>query len=215
MRQRMNPDCENIKLVCGNLSRRYGKKLLFSDVSFTLSRGESLCVWGRNGSGKSTLLKILAGLVRPNRGEARYVLGEKKMEPHRAINEFGVVSPDIIPYDELSPLENLAFTVRMRGGNYDEAAARGTLESLGLSHSHDAPAGTMSSGMKQRLRLALATIHDPPVLLLDEPTSYLDTEGTQRVEEYVRAQAPGRIVVIATNNPAEKEWCAQTIELGN
>jgi ABC-type multidrug transport system ATPase subunit len=68
--------------------------------------------------------------------------------------------------------------------------------------------------MKQRLRLAAAVLHDPPALLLDEPTSYLDTDGTARVEKFIREKMAGRIVVIATNNPEERHWCNRVVELG-
>lgn len=196
------------------LTKRYGKKVLFRDLNLDISFGESLCVWGPNGSGKSTLLKILAGLLQPNSGSVIYDHQGEKLSPHKAKNLFGVVSPDVIPYDELTPVENLAFLQRMRGACFDRRAALDLLDTFGIRDAADAPAGAMSSGMKQRLRLAAAVLHDPVALLLDEPTSYLDTDGTRRVEKFIREKMPGRVVVIATNNPEERNWCGRIVELG-
>jgi len=196
------------------LSKRYGKKMLFRDLDIDVSSGESLCVWGPNGSGKSTLLRILAGLLQPNSGGVIYEHEGKKLAPHNAKNLFGVAAPDVIPYDELTPVENLAFLQRMRGADFDRNKALGLLETFNIREAADAPVGTMSSGMKQRLRLAASVIHDPAALLLDEPTSYLDTDGTARVEKFIRENMAGRIVVIATNNPEERHWCNRVVELG-
>jgi heme exporter protein A len=203
-----------LKIYGQKLSKRYGKKMLFRDLDIDISSGESLCVWGPNGSGKSTLLRILAGLLQPNSGSVTYDHEGKKLSPHNAKNLFGVAAPDVIPYDELTPIENLAFLQRMRGAGFDKRAALDLLDTFGILGAADAPVGTMSSGMKQRLRLAAAVLHDPAALLLDEPTSFLDTAGTRRVEKFIREKMTGRIVVIATNNPEERHWCGRIVELG-
>jgi len=203
-----------IRLEAEKITKKYGKKVLFRDLDFAVSTGESVCIWGHNGSGKSTMLKVLAGLIRPSAGTVSFIEDSKKQKPHTAINLFGIVSPDVIPYDELTPMENIAFVAKMRQIEFDAKTARARLEALGLTHSFDNPAGTMSSGMKQRLKIVLGTLHDPKVLFLDEPSSYLDMDGAGRIEDYVRNIMPGIALVVATNNPAERQWCGRTIELG-
>lgn len=188
--------------------------MLFSDLSLEIAAGESLCVWGPNGSGKSTLVKIISGLLSPTKGKITFLDGNRKLTPHQAKHLFGIASPDVISYDELTSLENLAFVQRMRGLPYNEAAAKSLLDGLGLTHYENKPVGAYSSGMKQRLRIATAVIHDPPALLLDEPGAYLDVDGVGRIEQLLKEKMPGRIVVVATNSPAEREWCAKVAELG-
>ena len=197
-----------------NLSKRYGKRMLFRNLSISVDPGDILCIWGPNGSGKSTLLKVLAGLVRPTSGTVAYAEGGKPLPPHMAKHMFGMASPDVILYDELTPVENLAFLLRMRGLPFEREATVARLEAVGLAGYADAMVGTFSSGMKQRLRLASAVLHDPKVLLLDEPGSYLDGDGMARVERLVTAGGPDRAVIIATNDPREKDWCSRVVELG-
>lgn len=203
-----------IKIEAKKISKKYGKQLLFSKLDLEVAAGDSLCVWGPNGSGKSTLLKTLAGLVRPGEGTVTFSQGGKDLTPAAARNVFGIAAPDIVTYDELTPLENIEFLTRMRGVQYDREKAMASLESFGIGHAADKPAGTMSSGMKQRLRLAAAVVHDPPALLLDEPTSFLDTAGVESVERFLKARGADTLLVIATNNPTEKDWCKRLVELG-
>jgi heme exporter protein A len=203
-----------IRIEAKQLTKRYGKQLLFSKLCIDIESGDSVCVWGRNGSGKSTLLKIFAGLVRPGEGSVDYIENGINKPPEQAITFFGIAAPDIVSYDELTPLENLEFLTRMRGAAFDKALAMASLDAFGIADAAKKPAGTMSSGMKQRLRLAAAVVHDPPVLLLDEPTSFLDEDGIGRVENFIKQRAPGGILIIATNNPMEKGWCKRLVELG-
>lgn len=203
-----------ITLEAKKLSKRYGRQRLFSDLDLEIGEGDSLCVWGPNGSGKSTLLKVLAGLVRPGSGQVKYIDGDRRLAPSDAKRLFGIAAPDIVMYDELTLMENVEFLMRMRGMAFDPGAAAAALETFGLGHAAGKLAGTASSGMKQRLRLAAATAHDPYVLLLDEPTSFLDAAGVASVRRFLRGREPGRILVIATNDPTEKEWCRKIVDLG-
>lgn len=205
---------DRLKLAAQNLTKRYGRRTLFRGLNIEASAGQPLCLWGPNGSGKSTLLKILAGLIRPSAGSVTMQLDGSALAPHAAKNHFGIAAPDVIMYDELTPLENLAFLVRMRGMPWDAAAARAHLAAFNIEAFADTPAGVFSSGMKQRLRLAAATLHKPDVLLLDEPTSYLDTDGAARVETILRDHFPRGLTVIATNDPRERAWCTAIVELG-
>lgn len=201
-------------LKAEKISKRYGSKLLFAKLSLAIEDDASLCIWGPNGSGKSTLLKVLAGLVRPTSGKVFYTDDGREITPHAAKNIFAIAAPDIAPYDELTAVENLIFLAKMRGMDFNRDAAAALLDKFGLADAADTTAGTMSSGMKQRLRLSAAAIHPASVLLLDEPTSYLDSDGTDAVERFVSERKKSGIVVIATNNTVERSWCSEVVELG-
>lgn len=189
---------------------RYGRHRLFEDLSFTVAPGAPLAVTGGNGAGKSTLLRVLAGLLTPLAGRVALDMEGASVETRDLPRRVGFVAPALALYDALTAREHLAFLGRARGlGRVD---ANASLAAVGLAGRADEPVSTFSTGMRQRLRLATALLHDPPVLLLDEPGATLDASGRALVEAIV-ADAR-RIVVLATNDPAEAALGARTLALG-
>jgi ABC-type multidrug transport system ATPase subunit len=185
------------------VTRAYGRKVVLRDVNFRASEGELWVVLGHNGSGKSTLLKILAGLLRPTSGHSElHVDGVGHKGPERR-RQLGLVSPEISPYPELSGLENMDFAARLRSLPRDTETLEAALVEVGLKDATRKLVGSYSSGMKQRLKLALAIQHRPRLLLLDEPTALLDAEGRGRVAEIVRERLSKSIIFWATNEPGE------------
>ncbi len=173
------------------------------DVAFRATTGELWAVLGPNGSGKSTLLKLLAGLLRPTSGESELCVEEVRMKGPERRSALGLVSPEFFPYAELSGLENLEFSARMRGTPRDPSVLQAFLARVGLASAARAPVGSYSSGMKQRLKLAIAIQHAPPLLLLDEPMALLDDEGRAVVREVVAEQLTRGLVLWSTNEPSE------------
>lgn len=197
------------RLVCENLSKRFGRRLLFRDLSAAVEGGRSLAVTGANGAGKSTLLRLLAGVLTPSRGRVQ-LFGPGGAPVGEAARPLctGLVAPYLNVYDGFSARENLWFIARAR--RLPDAAARiqEALEQVGLGARADDLVGTYSSGMKQRVKYAAALLPTPLLLLLDEPSANLDAAGLAMVRRVAEAQrAAGRLLVVATNSADEAARC--------
>ena len=184
-------------LLAEGLRHAFGAVRALDDVSFTLQSGQTLAVFGPNGAGKTTLLKVLAGLVRPRAGRAQIEGGR------RAVGWIGH-QPQL--YAQLTVRENLRFW----GSLYDvpgaELAKRASdlLARLGLDDHADRPVRALSRGLVQRVAIARALIHDPRVLLLDEPFTGLDRTAAEELRRLLAEQAAGgRVTVLVTHNVEE------------
>lgn len=196
------------------LAKSYGARGLFRDVTFDLTPGDSLVITGRNGSGKSTLLRILCGLIRPSAGSVTFRVGERPASDRERRAMMGLVAPDLILYDELTALENLHFFARVRGLPRSDEELLALLEDVGLAGRGHDPAGTFSSGMRQRLKYAYALLHRPPILFLDEPTANLDEAGIAFVHRCITRQREGGILIVATNDREELQFGDRILRLG-
>ena len=202
-------------ITADGLSKDFNRRPIFRDISFSFSSPSSLAITGKNGAGKSTLSKILAGLISSTKGSITYTLNDK----HVGIEEFkhyiGFVSPYLNLYDEFTALENLQLLSRIRATTQqNEGRMKELLSLVNLWHRRDDFVGTFSSGMKQRLKYAFALLHNPIMLILDEPTSNLDEEGIEFVQRIVKQQKEEGILVVATNDKEEADWCGQEIHVG-
>lgn len=197
-----------------DLWKRFGRRAVLTGVSGTLRPGRVLVVTGPNGAGKSTLLSIVSGLLRPSRGTVRYRNGETELPRRAWCGVIGVAAPDMAVYEELSAIENLRLFTRLRGLRATDDQLAELLDRLGLAaREQRRPVGVYSSGMKQRVKLAQALVHDPPVLLLDEPSSNLDGAGHEVVAALVRERRPATAIAVATNDPREAAWGDEEIHL--
>jgi len=180
------------------LTRRYGERDALSGVSLTLKQGQTLVVFGPNGAGKSTLLRVLATLLRPHSGAVR-VLGRSLPEEAWAVRgHIGLLGHEPLLYRELSARENLRFHARLHGVAA-ERIEQG-LESVAMSNRADEPLRTLSRGMVQRVAIARAVLHDPELLLLDEPYANLDPAAVGLVRGLIGADS-GRTRVICSHDP--------------
>jgi heme exporter protein A len=180
------------------LTRRYGERVALRDVTLTLPAGATLVVFGPNGAGKSTLLRVLATLLRPHAGTAR-VLGHALPDEGWAVRgRIGLLGHAPLLYRDLSGRENLAFHARLHGVALERASA--LIEQVGLSARADDKVHTYSRGMVQRLAVCRAVLHDPEVLLLDEPRANLDPAAAELVEPLIGA-ASGRTRIVTSHDP--------------
>ena len=196
-----------------NLGKHYTETLLFKDISFELHPGEVLAITGWNGSGKSTLLRIIAGLVRPSSGKVEMSFQGESLPKESRRRFVGMVAPAFSLYDELTALENLEFFCKVRGIAYERKSCLGMMERAGLSENSHKLCRNYSSGMKQRLKLAQALLHNPPLLLLDEPGCNLDSKGMKIVEDIISAQRQRGMTVIASNEKREVDYGDRVINL--
>lgn len=200
-------------LEVSDLCKHYTETLLFKDISFELHPGEVMAITGWNGSGKSTLLRIIAGLVRPTFGRVEMFFKGESIPKEFRRRFVGMVAPAFSLYEELTALENLEFFCKVRGIAYDRKSCLAMMERTGLSENAHKLCRNYSSGMKQRLKLAQALLHNPPLLLLDEPGCNLDSKGMKIVENIISAQRQLGMTVIASNEKREVDYGDRVINL--
>jgi len=200
-------------LKLNNVAKHYGRTLLFKKISFQLDKGEIIAVTGWNGSGKSTLLRIIAGLVRPSAGSVEMVENGSVTPSDQKRQFIGMVAPALSLYDELSARENLLFFAEVRGISCELKIIDKLLADVGLAGWENAYYGIYSSGMKQRLKIAQALLHNPPLLLLDEPFSNLDSRGLEIVDFIIKNQLKRGMILIASNEQREIQYADRIINL--
>jgi ABC-2 type transport system ATP-binding protein len=174
-----------------------------ADVSLQLAAGEVLAFLGPNGAGKTTTVKMIAGLIVPDTGTVE-VMGRNPHRQPQALRQIGaVLEGNRNLYWRLTPSENLEYFGVLRGLTRQVARQRGQvlLERFGLAHKARTPTQGLSRGMQQKLAIAVALIHEPQLLLLDEPTLGLDVEATETVKQLVQeiAQTEGRSILLTTH----------------
>ena len=189
------------------LVKRFGRRTVIDDLSFTVPEGAIVGLLGPNGAGKSTAMRCLLGLQRPSRGHAR-VLGREAGQAgfREAVRKVGAIIEAPPLYKRASALQNLEIRVRAYGRSTADADVRGVLHRVGLADRADDPVGDFSLGMRQRMGLALALVNDPDIVVLDEPTNGLDPGGTVEVRELVK-ELPrrGATALVCTHRLAEVE----------
>jgi len=178
-------------------------------VSFTVHRGEVYALLGPNGAGKTTTLRMLATLLRPDRGRVWVDGIDAAVDPLGARSKLAYVPAEAGLEPQLRAGEAVALFARIQGVARPVERARALLQRLGAGDLADAPCGTLSTGQKRRVVLARALVHDPPVLLLDEPTDGLDVPGRRDVLGLVRQlAAEGRAVLLSSHIMGEVEAVA-------
>lgn len=193
-----------------HLSRHFGSFVAVRDVSFEVKRGEIFGVLGPNGAGKSTTIRMLCGILDPTGGRANVVGFDVAKDPERVKERIGYMTQRFSLYEDLSVVENLSFYAGIYG--VPRAARKAKvdqmLERTGLGHRRNQLSGTLSGGWKQRVALACATIHDPPLLFLDEPTAGVDPVSRREFWEQIHQLASaGTTAVLTTHYMDEAERC--------
>jgi heme exporter protein A len=180
------------------LTRNYGERAALEDVTLMLRAGESLVVFGPNGAGKTTLLRVLATLLRPHAGTVTVLDSQLPDGAWQVRGRLGLLGHEPLLYRELTPRENLRYHARLHGVLAERVEER--LAAMSMTKRADEPLRTLSRGMVQRVAVARATLHDPELLLLDEPYANLDPAAIELVEPLIGARSE-RTRVLTSHDP--------------
>jgi len=198
-----------------HLTRRYGALTAVDDLSLEVHEGEILGFLGPNGAGKTTSISMMCGLLRPDAGRV-LIHGQRVHDGAAEVRaRVGVCPQETILWEKLTALEQLEFIGSLYRISPRIARQRGgaLLEALGLSSKANQLAGKLSGGMKRRLNLALALVHDPQILVLDEPEAGLDPQSRVLVREYIRSLARKKTIILTTHNMDEADRLADRVAI--
>ena len=183
------------------LTKRFGPLTAVDDISFSVDRGEVLGFLGPNGAGKTTAMRMVTGFLPPTSGTALVCGFDVTESPIEVKQRIGYVPEGAPLYEDMTPQGLLAFIAGIRGFSgkaRDDAVAR-AVELINLGEVQHQPIGTLSKGFKRRVAVAQAVLHDPEVLILDEPTDGLDPNQKHEVRELIRRMAEDKVIVISTH----------------
>ena len=201
-------------VVIKDLVFKYGDLTAVDSLNLEIKKDEILGFLGPNGAGKTTAIRMICGLLRPKSGEI-YIKGKRWGENPENRNLIGYAPQDNIFWPKLTCLEQMIFTGKMYGLTASFSNTRSTelLTSLGLQEKANKLAASLSGGMKRRLNLALALVHDPEIIILDEPESGLDPQSRIMVREYIRKISGNKTVILCTHNMDEADRIADRIAI--
>ncbi len=203
-----------MEITLKGLSKRFGGEWLFKNLSDHFALPGSWAITGPNGSGKTTLLQIIAGMIPPTQGEVEYQVQGHMVDPDQWYRHLWLSAPYMELLEELTLKELLEFHFRLKppqpGISVDEMA-----EYCQLSNAGNKPLNKFSSGMKQRVKLALGFFSKVPVLLLDEPGTNLDAQGFEWYYRQVHQLLEEKLIIICSNQPKEYDFCSKILDLGN
>ena len=203
----------NYKLSFQNVTKTFGRRLIFKDINRDFSSGNIYGFSGRNGSGKSTLIKIASGIISPTKGKIEHLFDNKEIIPEKLHNYIGFVSPYLVLYDEFTAEENLFHFSKIRGIKYSPERSEFLLNEFELFPRRNDYLKGYSSGMKQRMKFIFALLHNPEILFLDEPTSNLDNVGKDKVYEIIKNEGKDKLVIVASNEESDLKLCSEVLEI--
>ena len=202
----------NYNILLENIGRRFNRDWIFRGVDFTFTTGKIYAVLGPNGSGKSTLLQVLNGSLSPSAGDINFFYDGNAVEIDKVYKHLSLAAPYLELIEEFTLSEMIDFHFKFKsyktGINKNEV-----IELLAMPGSKNKLIKYFSSGMKQRLKLAIAFCADTPMLMLDEPTSNLDTQGVDWYLSLVQKFAQNRLTIICSNQEHEYSFCDERLNI--
>jgi len=203
---------QKMKIELKDIAKRYRFEWVLRGVHLKLQTGKNYAITGPNGSGKSTLLKILSGHLTPSKGKIHFSFNEKPLPSDQIYQHLSYPAPYIDLIEEFTLLEALQFHQNFKPflGNQNP---KSIIDLLGFKKAQDKPIRYFSSGMKQRLKLALAICSDTNLLLLDEPTATLDRQGVEWYQSLIREFAGNRLVIVASNVEEDFFFCEERVNI--
>ncbi|MFC4402622.1 ABC transporter ATP-binding protein [Gracilibacillus xinjiangensis] len=199
-----------------SISKSFQRKRILDHLSFQVEAGEIVGLVGENGAGKSTLLNILATTMKPSSGDIYFNEWNYRKDRKTIRKHIGFVPQDIAIWEQLTVEENMVFFEKLAWKKKSKQQLKQICLDMRLDRWHD-PVKNLSGGMKRKLNLAISLIHDPTVLLLDEPTVGIDLKSRKEIGAYLRKQATenGKIIIYTSHDMDEiKELCDRVITIG-
>jgi len=195
-----------LTITLTNAGRRFNRDWIFKGIDQSFSSGNSYAVLGPNGSGKSTLLQLLNGSLSPSAGQVSFSFNGSALDVETVYNHIGLAAPYLELIEDFTLVEVIDFHFKFKPyiAGMDKA---GLIELLGMHASRHKLVRYFSSGMKQRLKLALAFCSDTAMLMLDEPTSNLDSQGVDWYQQLVQQFAGNRLIIVGSNQEQEYSFC--------
>ncbi len=197
-----------VQISLNNAGKRFNKDWIFKDLNYTFEMGQHYALIGNNGSGKSTLLQVISGYATLSKGNISW--GD--YDTNSIFKQITIAAPYLELIEEFTTLEQFDFHEKFKTLRKDISIAQ-MIEMIGLKAATDKQIRYFSSGMKQRLKLALAIFSDSPILLLDEPCSNLDKEGYALYHELITKYALHKLIIVGSNDTQEYDFCKQHINL--
>ena len=203
-----------MKITLQNIGRRFNRDWIFRNIDYTFTGGETYAILGPNGSGKSTLLQVLNGSLAPSTGSINYLLDDKPVEAEAIFKQLTLAAPYLELIEEFTLDEMVDFHFKFK--SYRQGMDKEAVVSLlALEGGRNKLIKYFSSGMKQRLKLALAFCSDTPMLMLDEPTSNLDKQGVDWYLSLVQKFAADRLTIICSNQEHEYSFCRHQLNISD
>lgn len=202
----MLPATEPMEVVLHNVSKRYRFEWIFKGIDFTFQAGQRYAILGPNGSGKSTFLKILSGHLSPSKGKVEFLQNKSKIDIDDVYRQVGFAAPYIELIEDFTLKEAILFHQKFKPF-LQKLQAEDIIKILGFQHSTNKEVKYFSSGMKQRLKLALALCSDTSLLLLDEPTTNLDQQGFDWYSDLIKTYGGDRLLIVASNVETDYAFC--------
>jgi len=203
-----------MKITLSNIGRRFNRDWIFRNIDYTFNIGETYAILGPNGSGKSTLLQVLNGSLSPSAGSIDYAMNDKPVAADEIFKQLSIAAPylELIEEFTLDEMTDFHFKFKSYLPGMDKQAVA---DLLSLEGAKNKMIKYFSSGMRQRLKLALAFCSDTPLLMLDEPTSNLDSQGVDWYLNLVQQFALNRLTVICSNQEHEYSFCKQWLNISD
>lgn len=203
-----------MEIILDKISRRFNREWIFKNIDYTFKSGESYAILGLNGSGKSTLLQILSGSLSPSTGTIVYSKNGNKLEVEQVFQELSIAAPYLELIEEFSLTETIAFHFNFKK-RLNNISNEKIIDILNMYSSRNKEIKYFSSGMKQRVKLALSFFSDTSILLLDEPTSNLDEQGINWYHQLVKEYHAQRMIIVCSNQAVEYNFCTHHLPITN
>ena len=201
-----------MEIIAEKIGKKFNKEWIFRNFSFTLNHNQSFAITGPNGSGKSTLLQVLSGATIPSEGQLFYQQNKLIIQPESFYQYITLAAPYLELIEEMTIRELADFHKGFKPFT-DKISTDQFLEKIKLEHAADKEIRILSSGMKQRVKLGLAIFSNSPILLLDEPTTNLDSKGIDWYLEEINKQIQKRTILICSNQRYEHDFCDKEINV--
>lgn len=216
MKPSINPtlltDNGKAELKLTDVGKRFNRDWIFRNFNYSFNNPKKYAITGPNGSGKSTLLQVIAGATMHNKGQIAYTINQKKFESEQHFKFISIAAPYLELIEEMTAKEMLHFHTSFKS-MLQSVSFEVMLETVGLQSATNKQLRYFSSGMKQRLKLALAFFSSAPILLLDEPTTNLDAEGIELYHFLINNYTTGKLVIVSSNVKQEYDFCEDVIDI--